>query len=335
MSAVKQWLSAWLESVWYGNRPLARSTLSPLSYLFCYLAKHRRIKLSLEQKHFPVPVIVVGNITVGGTGKTPLVICLIEQLRKAGYQPGVVSRGFGAKQTQVQLVQAQDAASEVGDEPLLIVQRTSVPLVIGRQRNAAIEYLLTQTNCNVVISDDGLQHYQMARDLEIAVLDGVRRFGNGYCLPAGPLREKPERLAECDFIVTNGTAWAGEYAMQMQSANLQALHGSDQQELSFFKAKTVHVVTGIGNPNRFFNSLKQAGLVLIEHVFPDHHAFTANDLNFHDDLPLLMTEKDAVKCRNFPVEIISKAWYLPIAAHVDSAFTEQLLQRLKELTHNG
>lgn len=335
MRAAKQWLSRWIESVWYENRPLARAVLSPLSYLFCYLAKRRRAKLSLEQQDFPVPIIVVGNITVGGTGKTPLVIWLIEQLREAGYHPGVVSRGFGGKQTAVHLVQAQDSASEVGDEPLLIVQRTAVPLVIGRQRNAAIAHLLAQTDCNLVIADDGLQHYRMQRDLEIAVLDGARRFGNGYCLPAGPLREPPQRLQECDFVVTNGTAKSGEYAMQMQGSKLLALAGSKQQSLSVLNGQTVHAVTGIGNPARFFTSLKQAGLSLIEHAFPDHHAFAASDLNFADDLSILMTEKDAVKCRDFPAGIINKAWYLPIEAHLEAAFAAQLLQRLKELTAHG
>lgn len=335
MSATKRWLNTWLESVWYGNRPLARRCLSPLSYLFCYLAKRRRAKHCLEQQRFPVPIIVVGNITVGGTGKTPLVIWLIECLRQAGYRPGVVSRGFGGQQADVHLVQAQDQARAVGDEPLLIVQRTAAPLVIGRQRNAAIAHLLAQTDCNLVISDDGLQHYRMARAIEIAVVDGERRFGNGYCLPAGPLREQPERLKDCDFVVTNGKAVAGEYAMHLHGSNLQALTSSAQQALSAFHGQTVHAVTGIGHPARFFNTLKQTGLSLIEHPFPDHHAFVANDLNFPDDLPILMTEKDAVKCRDFPAEIIGTAWYLPIEAHLDTAFAEQLLQRLKELTRHG
>lgn len=336
MSAVKPWLNTWLELVWYENRPLARLSLSPLSYLFCYLAQRRKLKLSLEQQPFPVPVIVVGNITVGGTGKTPLVIWLIEHLRAAGYRPAVVSRGFGGKQTAaVHLVQAQDTALEVGDEPLLIVQRTAVALVIGRQRNAAIEYLLALTDCNLVISDDGLQHYAMARDLEIAVLDGARRLGNGYCLPAGPLREPPERLKTCDFVVTNGSARAGEYAMQVEGSRLYALARLEQQDLSSLAGQTVHAVTGIGNPARFFKSLEQAGLKLIKHIFPDHHLFQVADLNFDDDLPLLMTEKDAVKCRAFPARLIQKAWYLPIAAHLEPAFAEQLMQRLKELTKHG
>ena len=335
MSAAKQCLSAWFESVWYESRPIARTILSPLSYLFCYLAKQRRAKLSLEQQPFSVPIIVVGNITVGGTGKTPLVIWLIEQLRIAGFHPGVVSRGFGGKQTGGKLVQVQDAASEVGDEPLLIVQRTAVPLVIGKDRNAAIAQLLAQTDCNLVISDDGLQHYRMHRDLEIAVIDGVRRFGNGYCLPAGPLRERPERLQECDFVVTNGVAQQDEYAMQIRGKNLQSLAGAEQCALSVLQGQSVHAVTGIGNPARFFNSLKAAGLSLIEHVFPDHHAFTAEDLKFQDDLPILMTEKDAVKCRNFPAEIIDKTWYLPVEADLNAAFAEALLQRLKEVIDNG
>ncbi|MFZ1343812.1 tetraacyldisaccharide 4'-kinase [Thiothrix eikelboomii] len=335
MSVAKQWLSAWLESVWYDHRPLARLSLSPLSYVFCYLAQQRKAKLSLEQQQFPVPVLVVGNITVGGTGKTPLVIWLIEHLRAAGYRPGVVSRGFGGKQTAVHLVQAQDQAFEVGDEPVVIVQRTAVPLVIGRDRPAAIAHLLAKTDCNLVISDDGLQHYRMARDLEIVVLDGARRFGNGYCLPAGPLREKPVRLQACDFVVTNGQAQQGEYTLQILGKNLQSLVGAEQRALSLFQGQSVHAVTGIGNPARFFSHLTSAGLSLLEHVFPDHHAFTAKNLSFQDNLPILMTEKDAVKCRNFPADIIKNAWYLPIEAQLDTAFAEHLLQRLKELTVHG
>lgn len=335
MRAAKQHVSAWFESVWYESRPMARTILSPLSYLFCYLAKQRRAKLSLEQQPFSVPIIVVGNITVGGTGKTPLVIWLVEQLRAAGYRPGVVSRGFGGKQVGVKFVHVKKTASEVGDEPLLIAQRTAVPVVIGRDRNAAIVHLLTRTNCNLVISDDGLQHYRMKRDLEIAVIDGARRFGNGYCLPAGPLREKPERLQDCDFVVTNGIAEQGEYAMHIRGENLQSLVGEEQCALSLFQGQSVNAVTGIGNPARFFSHLKSAGLNLIEHVFPDHHAFTAEDLKFRDDLPILMTEKDAVKCRNFPAETIKNAWYLPIAAELEVVFAERLVQRLKELTHRG
>lgn len=335
MRAAKQHLTAWFESVWYENHPLARTVLSPLSYLFCYLAKQRRAKLSLKQQPFPVPIIVVGNITVGGTGKTPLVIWLIEQLRVAGFQPGVVSRGFGGKQAAVKLVQAQDLAAEVGDEPLLIVQRSAVPLVVGKDRNAAISHLLAQTACNIVISDDGLQHYRMHRDLEIAVLDGARRFGNGYCLPAGPLREQPKRLQECDFVVTNGAAQQGEYAMQIRGETLQALTGTEQCALNLFHGQSVHAVTGIGNPARFFSHLKAAGLNLIEHVFPDHHAFTAEDLKFQDDLPILMTEKDAVKCRNFPANTLENSWYLPITVDLEARFAEALLQRLTEVTNNG
>lgn len=335
MSAAKQRLAAWFESVWYENRPLARTLLSPFSYLFCYLAQQRKAKLCLEQQPCSVPVIVVGNITVGGTGKTPLVIWLLEYLRQAGYRPGVVSRGFGGTATGVRFVQADDKAHVVGDEPLLIVQRTAVPLVIGRDRNAAIAQLLAQSACNLVIADDGLQHYRMKRDLEIAVVDGARRFGNGYCLPAGPLREPPERLQTCDFVVANGVAQQGEYAMQILGSNLYALTGRQSQALSIFQGQTVHAVTGIGNPTRFFDSLKSAGLNLIEHIFPDHHTFTADDLNFQDDLPLLMTEKDAVKCRDFPADRLNKVWYLPIEAHLEAAFAERLLQRLKELTQHG
>jgi tetraacyldisaccharide 4'-kinase len=302
----------WLLNVWYGNDRLGKYLLLPLTGLFCVIAALRRWQHKRQQVKHPVPIIVVGNIAVGGTGKTPLVIWLVEHLRAAGFQPGVVSRGYKSK------------VDEVGDEPLLIMQRTQVPLVVGKNRNQAITALLQQHACDIIIADDGLQHYRMGRDVEICVVDGQRRFGNGYCLPAGPLREPVSRLASCDFVVINGET------MQMQGDTLVNLATAEIQLLAAWAGKTVHVVTGIGNPQRFIDTLEQAGLQVIPHLYPDHHAFTGTELGFDAAHPILMTEKDAVKCRQFAVQ---HAWYLPIEAVLSDAFAQTLLTRLQGLPH--
>jgi tetraacyldisaccharide 4'-kinase len=302
----------WLLNVWYGNDRLGKYLLLPLTGLFCVIAALRRWQHKRQQVKHPVPVIVVGNIAVGGTGKTPLVIWLVEHLRAAGFQPGVVSRGYKSK------------VDEFGDEPLLIMQRTHVPLVVGKDRNQAITALLQQHACDIIIADDGLQHYRMGRDVEICVVDGQRRFGNGYCLPAGPLREPVSRLASCDFVVINGET------MQMRGDTLVNLATAEMQSLAAWAGKTVHVVTGIGNPQRFIHTLEQAGLQVIPHLYPDHHAFNGTELGFDDSHPILMTEKDAVKCRQFAVQ---HAWYLPIEAVLSDAFAQTLLTRLQGLPH--
>jgi tetraacyldisaccharide 4'-kinase len=302
----------WLLNVWYGNDRLGKYLLLPLTGLFCVIAALRRWQHKRQQVKHPVPIIVVGNIAVGGTGKTPLVIWLVEHLRAAGFQPGVVSRGYKSK------------VDEVGDEPLLIMQRTQVPLVVGKNRNQAITALLQQHACDIIIADDGLQHYRMGRDVEICVVDGQRRFGNGYCLPAGPLREPVSRLASCDFVVINGET------MQMHGDTLVNLATAEIQLLAAWAGKTVHVVTGIGNPQRFIDTLEQAGLQVIPHLYPDHHAFTGTELGFDAAHPILMTEKDAVKCRQFAVQ---HAWYLPIEAVLSDAFAQTLLTRLQGLPH--
>ncbi|MEN9425602.1 MAG: hypothetical protein RL122_2985 [Pseudomonadota bacterium] len=305
-------LERWLLNVWYGDDRLGKYLLAPLTGLFCILAALRRWQHKRQQLKHPVPIIVVGNISVGGTGKTPLVIWLVERLRAAGFQPGVVSRGY------------KNTPDDIGDEPRLIVQRTNVPLSVGKDRNQAITALLQQHACDIIIADDGLQHYRMGRDVEICVVDGQRRFGNGWCLPAGPLREPVSRLKSCDFVVINGET------MQMRGDTLVNLATAETQPLSAWAGITVHVVTGIGNPQRFISTLEQAGLQVIPHLYPDHHAFTGAELCFDDAHPILMTEKDAVKCRQFAVQ---HAWYLPIEAVLSEDFAQTLLTRLQGLPH--
>ncbi|MDQ5767395.1 tetraacyldisaccharide 4'-kinase [Thiothrix subterranea] len=305
-------LERWLLNVWYGNDWLGKYLLLPLTGVFCVLAALRRWQHKRQQVKHAVPVIVVGNISVGGTGKTPLVIWLVERLREAEFKPGVVSRGY------------QRQAGDIGDEPTLIKQRTQVPIAIGSDRNQAIATLLQQHTCDIIIADDGLQHYRMGRDVEICVVDGQRRFGNGYCLPAGPLRESISRLQSCDFVIVNGDT------MQMRGDTLVNLATDETQLLMTWGDKTVHVVTGIGNPQRFLQSLKQAGLQVIPHLYPDHHAFTGTELCFDDTHPIIMTEKDAVKCRQFAGQ---NAWYLPIEAVLDATLAHALLTRLQGFKH--
>ncbi len=320
-------LERWLLNVWYGNDRLGKYLLLPLTGLFCVLAALRCWQHKRRQVKHPVPIIVVGNISVGGTGKTPLVIWLVERLRAAGFQPGVVSRGFGGGRmpyAPTKRVASTDSSADVGDEPLLIVQRTNVPLFVCKDRNQAITALLQQHACDIIIADDGLQHYRMGRDVEICVVDGQRRFGNGWCLPAGPLRESVSRLASCDFVVINGET------MHMRGDTLVNLATAETQPLSAWIGKTVHVVTGIGNPQRFIETLEQAGLQVIPHLYPDHHAFTGTELCVDDAHPILMTEKDAVKCRQFAVQ---HAWYLPIEAVLSEDFAQTLLTRLQGLPY--
>lgn len=321
---LKSQLEAWLLTLWYGKRRWPSYLLLPLSGLFCLLSRVRRWQHQRQSMQQTVPVIIIGNITVGGTGKTPVVIWLVEQLRQAGWKPGVVSRGFGS-QGQTGLVRSEDNPSTVGDEPLLIVQRTGVPLCVNRDRNQAIASLLAQQDCNIIIADDGLQHYRLKRDIEICVIDGQRWLGNGWCLPAGPLREPPSRLLDCDFVLINGQT------LQVKPQQLVNLKTGEIQLLSSWWGRQVSVVTGIGNPYRFVAMLTDAGLKPDLQVFPDHHVFTVNDLPFAQQWPILMTEKDAVKCRQWATQA---CWYLPIDAYVEPTIATAILQRIQGL-NNG
>ncbi len=317
---------------WYRNGPAAFFLL-PLSWLFCRLAQRRRRRLEREavRSSRPVPVIVVGNITVGGTGKTPMVIWLVEYLRVHGYTPGVVSRGYGgASREQPQLVEANSDARVVGDEAVVIASRTGCPVWVCRDRPAAIEALLEDDRVDVVISDDGMQHYRMHRDIEIAMIDGARRFGNELCLPSGPLREPLSRLDEVDFrVVTGSMADDDEYAMDFSGEELvNLLSPGKHMYLSALEDVRVNAVAGIGNPARFFFKLESAGLQVERHPFPDHHSYTKEDFAFDNDRMIVMTEKDAVKCGVFADE---RFWYLPVVARPDAQFALKLLNRLKEI----
>jgi tetraacyldisaccharide 4'-kinase len=320
-----------IDTYWYRRSPWLW-LLSPLSLLFCLLVLLRRTLYRrgvLRTVSFAVPVIVVGNITVGGSGKTPLVLFLVELLRRHGYRPGVVSRGYGGRaKSWPQTVTAGSTAAVVGDEALLLSRRCRCPLVVGPDRVAAVQQLLREHEVDVVISDDGMQHYRMGRDLEIAVLDGERRLGNGLCLPAGPLREGRGRLRSVDFIVANGAARSGEWAMRLQVEEPRALDGQRCRALAEFAAAPLHAVAAIGNPVRFFHTLRGAGLTITEHPFVDHHPFVQGELDFADNLPVMMTEKDAVKY--FPYAD-QRHWYLPVSAILDDDFSRQLLARLERL----
>lgn len=306
--------------------------LLPISLLFCLLVSIRRGLYRwgvLQSVRFSVPLIVVGNITVGGSGKTPLVTYLVERLRQHGYRPGVVSRGYGGQaESWPQTVTADSDTSLVGDEALLLARRCRCPMVVGPDRAATVEQLIRDHNVNVVISDDGLQHYRMGRDIEIAVLDGERRLGNSLCLPAGPLREARGRLKTVDFIVTNGAARAGEWSMQLQPGEAVSLKGEQSRALFGFSGKSLHAVAAIGNPARFFNTLRVAGLTITEHPFVDHHPFVEGELDFADEAPVMMTEKDAVKYFKYAT---ARHWYLPVSATLDDEFSRQLLERLERL----
>ncbi len=321
----------WVTWLWYGGR-LPALPLVPVSWLFRTMVAGRQwaYRNGLFTSHrIARPVIVVGNLTVGGSGKTPFVIWLAGQLHAAGYWPGIVSRGYGGKASHwPQQVRADSDTMMVGDEAVLIARRTGCPMTVGPDRVAACRALLKYHDCDVIIADDGLQHYALQRDLEIVIIDGVRRFGNGFCLPAGPLRELPSRLRTVDWVVLNGGfPHTGETLMQLEGNRLCNPADTDRcQPLSTLRGKAVHAVAGIGNPGRFFARLREAGVQVEEHSFPDHHRFTAQDLVFNDDKPVVMTEKDAVKCQPFA---LPHHWYLPVTARLENGFTTHLLQLLK------
>ena len=308
--------------------------LWPLSWLFRLVVAIRRGLYNaglLHSERLPVPVIVVGNISVGGTGKTPLVLWLAAKLRERGYHPGIISRGFGGTNQSPRAVQPGSDATECGDEPVLLARRGHCPVWIGRDRVATAQALLAaHPGCNIIISDDGLQHYRLARDAEIAVIDGARGLGNGLLLPAGPLREPPSRLDEVDAVVVRGPATPiapPRYAMTLDPAGLRNVKDASRRvEAGHFQGLRVHAVAGIGNPKQFFDTLISMGVTHTPHAFADHHAFTASDLAFSDCDAVVMTEKDAVKCEAFAADI---HWALQVDAHVDDALVHCVLERLK------
>lgn len=289
----------------------------------------------LRARHPGVPVVVVGNIVAGGSGKTPLAIALVERLRAAGWTPGVASRGHGRNEEATpRWVDAGTEAALAGDEPLLIARRTGAKVRVDRDRAAAAR-ALAEAGCDVIVCDDGLQHYRLARDIEIEVQDARRGYGNGRLLPAGPLREPVERAADCAFRVLNlgvaeegadqREAGFGEWPMRLRIDAVQPLQGGRAQPLPVFAGQRVHAVAGIGDPERFFAMLRGAGIAVVPHAFPDHHAYSPADFAFASRLPVLMTEKDAVKCAGFAG---AQAYMVPVAAQLPEAFWAALLARL-------
>jgi tetraacyldisaccharide 4'-kinase len=326
----------WLTDSWYEYRA-TRFILLPFSILYQLAVGFRRLAYHLKilkQHHLNVPVIIVGNISVGGTGKTPAVIWLAMQLKQAGYKPGIISRGYGGHADHYpQEVKPTSDPKLVGDEPVIISQQTGCPMAVSPKRFEAAQFLLENHDCNVIISDDGLQHYALARDIEIVVVDGLRLFGNRYCLPAGPLREPIIRLRTVDFVIINGGNNASQYVMTLNPGNvINVADGAVQKSLDSFKGELVHAVAGIGHPERFFDYLSDSGLTVEPHYFIDHHHFKAIDLHFDDDHPIVMTEKDAIKCRAFATD---NMWYIPVRATVNNDLDQHILTKLAGNSNHG
>lgn len=323
-------LPDWLARRWYGDTPPGL-LLSGLEKSYAALVALRRLgfhKRWFKAHRVSAPVIVIGNLTVGGTGKTPLTIAVVEWLQQRGWKPGVVSRGHGRHSRGLVRVGPGTTPRQGGDEPCLIAARTGAVVVVDIDRVAAAEAALA-AGADIIVSDDGLQHYRLARDLEIEMIDGQRGYGNGRMLPAGPLREPLERGAQCDAHVVNGGEGdaEGKWAMRLVAQPLQPLRGGAARELASFAGTRVHAVAGIGHPGRFFATLREAGLEVVEHPFPDHHVFTASDLEFEPRLPVLVTEKDAIKLRHLAPDG-REVWVLPVSAELPGAFYAMLAGQL-------
>ena len=273
-----------------------------------------------------MPVIVVGNITVGGTGKTPLVIRLAVLWQSKSYKVGVVSRGYGVKPIHEPMVVRRDSdVSSVGDEAMVMVNRIDAPIVVCCSRTKAIDKLIHDFQCDVIISDDGLQHYAMARDIEIVVVDAKRQFGNGFLLPAGPLREPISRLRSVDVVVDHGI----DMCLQSDDSFYAVSDSKQRKDVKQFQGQIIHAITGIGNPERFFQQLRAWGLTIIEHVFPDHYLLTFEDIDVGENENVVMTEKDAVKCRSFAD---NRHWFIKVYAVLDSTIEQQLCDQLARIS---
>ena len=338
-------LEGWLQEVWYEGRG-GGFWLRPLSWLYALGAALHRAPYSLglrRARRVGVPVAVVGNLTAGGTGKSPLVAALATAVAARGVAVGILTRGHGAAHTAPRRIGADDDARQAGDEPLMLARATGLPVVAAVDR-AAGAALLRAAGVQLVICDDGLQHHALARDLEIVVVDAVRGFGNGRLLPAGPLREGPARLGTVDWVVLHDTApdasaaltahgRGGLLRMSLVPGRARRLAGGDasaeaSRPLAAFAGQRVHAVAGIGDPRRFFAMLRAAGIEVVEHPFPDHHALSVDDLAFGDAAPVLMTSKDAVKCR---ASADPRLWEVPVHARLEPDDGAALITRLVTL----
>jgi len=337
----------WLAAHWDRFTPVS-ALLSPLSLLFRTAVALRRTAYAagIAAVHrLPVPVIVVGNVTAGGTGKTPAVLWLAHHLREHGYRPGIVSRGYGGTQASPRHVTPDSDPYAFGDEPVLLARRSGSPVWTGVDRAATARALLAaEPTCNVLVSDDGLQHYGLGRDLEICVLDGARGLGNGWLLPAGPLREPPSRLATVDAIVINGGTEAPgamgagaaghpeipRFGMTLEGRELYNLVNRGHRiGPDLLRGRRLHAVAGIGDPGRFFRHLQDLGLEFVAHSFPDHHPYRATDIEYAEADAIVMTEKDAVKCQVFAADT---HWVLPVDAAIDDRFGEFVLRKLGDFS---
>ncbi len=322
---------SWLEQSWY--RPYSLSLLLlPITGLFCSIVCLRRLAYQqgwLSSFVCNIPVIIVGNISVGGTGKTPVVIAIAQYLQSMGLKPAIISRGYGGKQPLQPIAVSSDSiASEVGDEALLLARRANCPVWIGRKRALVAQAVAQTTDCNIIVTDDGLQHYALARDIELAVIDAKRGHGNGFCLPAGPLREPISRLKQVDFVILNGTGaglsnLTADTQINYQMAKVLNVKAglNMKRNLNDWQGKTVHAVAGIGHPQRFFQLFAPYKIDIIHHSFPDHHLYSEKELDFGDEHDIIMTEKDAVKCQLFAK---SNMYYLPITVQFDQNWQHKL-----------
>jgi tetraacyldisaccharide 4'-kinase len=320
-----------VERLWYGDSPLAM-LLQPLAWVFSAVTALRRHAYErgwLKSRHVGVPVIVVGNITVGGTGKTPVVAWLVRRLQAEGRRPAIVSRGYGGKAHSTPVrVTADSMAADVGDEPLLLWRQTGAPVAVCTDRVSAARYLVA-AGVDVIVADDGLQHYALARDLEIVVLDGSRRLGNGRLLPAGPLREPARRLRKAGLIMVNGgPARQGELGFSLRGTVAVSLDGSERRDLASFDDREVWAVAGIGNPERFYEELRRHGARPTTIDVPDHGVVDLAQLRSKADWPIQMTEKDAVKYR--PASV-SDAWSVPVAVDMKPEVEAALMSRVRDV----
>ncbi|MBP9727053.1 MAG: tetraacyldisaccharide 4'-kinase [Gammaproteobacteria bacterium] len=323
--ASKSWIIKAVEKRWYSaHKTLFAYILLPFSYFFLGIVKLRRNFYRrgwLKTYRAPCPVIVVGNIGIGGVGKTPLVVALYFFLKDRGWTPGIVSRGYKGKYQGIAWVASDSDPHQVGDEAVLLAARTGGPVVVARDRVRAAQALTQEVACNIILSDDGLQHYALERDIEIAVIDAARNLGNALCLPAGPLREPPSRLKEVDMVVINGGD-ESRCAFSLSAISLlNVANPNISKSVQTLHEKKVHAVAGIGSPERFFNYLKGLGAEVVEYSYPDHYQFQKSDfVLFNSEDTVIMTEKDAVKCRSFARKNV---WFLPVEARLNVLFIKR------------
>ena len=334
----------WIHRVWYEDAP-SGWLLLPLSGLYWLVLTARGILYSwglLRTHTASVPVVVVGNITAGGTGKTPTVLWLVEELRARGFNPGIVSRGYGGSRADSSMrVEAATDAAIAGDEPVLLARRARCPVVVDPDRVRAAS-MLVEDGADVVVADDGLQHYRLSRDYEICVIDGSRGLGNRRLLPSGPLRERAQRLDNVEQVLVNGelsgsgdeqtTAEQNAISFQLVATDACRLNGSLARPIDRFACTTVHAVAAIGNPRRFFDLLRMHGIQVIEHIFPDHAVLDRKDLEFGDDFEVFMTEKDAVKIRR---DAKDKLWYVPVELEMDPVLAAPLIEQIESRLRAG